>query len=132
MNEPRQANHYELEGDYDGSHVTYDTTSISGEPLLSYKGGGFDVSARGGQIRTQEVEAGTLVSIELKAVPDAETVSLSLLLPRVNLGDGPAEIEAVAIVTTAKTSIGGPGLLTGALDSYEVEKLHGTASQVQS
>ena len=131
MNEPRHPNHYELESDY-GSQVSYDTTSLTGEPLLSYRGGGFDVSARGDQIRTQELGVGTVVSIVLKAVPDAETVTLSLLLPRVNLGEGPAELKAVAIVTTAKTSIGGPDLLTGPLESYKVEQLHGTASQVVS
>jgi hypothetical protein len=132
MSTSTKPDHYVLQGEYDDTQLTYDTTSITGEPLLSYKDGKYDVSKRGDEIRTQDLGLGTLVTVTLEAVPDANAVHLSVLIPEINLSDGPTEFETVAILTTTRSGFAGPGLLTGALQSYETKALRGTASQVES
>jgi hypothetical protein len=129
MSEGRRPNRYVLKGGYE-AQLTYETTSITGEPQLQYGDEKYQVTKRGDEIRSQELEIGTLVSIELEAVSDARVVELSLLVPAVNLDDGTAEVETVAVVTTERTSIGGPGLVTGQLQTYEAQNLSGTAELV--
>jgi hypothetical protein len=126
----RRPNRYVLKGGYQ-VQLTYETTSFTGEPQLQYSDGKYDVTRRGDEIRSQELEIGTLVTIELEAVPDAHVVELSVLVPAVNLDDGTAEVETVAVVTTERTSIGGPGLVSGQLQTYEVQALSGTAELVE-
>ena len=40
-------------------------------------------------------------------------------------------IKTIGIFTTTKTSIGGPNAVKGALQTYKVENLKGTAKAVQ-
>jgi hypothetical protein len=73
----------------------------------------------GEQIRTQENEIGRLVTVTLQAVEDGDSTLLTLLVPRVNLGDmGEQAIKTIAILTTERWSIAGPSLVTGAVQSY--------------
>jgi hypothetical protein len=130
MSERRRPNRYALKGGYQ-AQLTYETTSFTGEPQLQYSDEKYDVTRRGDEIRSQELEIGTLVTIELEAVPDARVVELGVLVPAVNLDDGSAEVETVAVVTTERTSIGGPGLVSGQLQTYEVQALSGTAELVE-
>ncbi len=130
MTEPRRPNSFELSGDY-GIEVRYDETSITGRPRLTYKDADRDVSVEGDEIRREETSIGALVSAHVESIPDARVVDVSLLLPTVNLGDGDAEIEALLIETTARTSIGGPALVTGAIQSYRAHAVRGTARLVQ-
>jgi hypothetical protein len=124
--EPRRPNSFQLSSD-DNVQVTYEETSITGEPLFTYRDGPRELSRRGDEIRRQETSIGTLVTIELEAVPDLQTVELTLLVPIINLRDGDADFETLGIETIAQTSVGGPEMMTGALQSYRTRTLRGTA-----
>jgi hypothetical protein len=77
----------------------------------------------------EPLSIGTAATAVLDAIPDGATTTLTLLLPSVNyLGDSAqADVTAVAVTTVARTSIGGPALVDGAIESYEAELLTGTA-----
>jgi uncharacterized linocin/CFP29 family protein len=123
--EPHRPNSFQLSSD-DGIEVTYQETSITGEPQFTYRDGSREISKRGDEIRREETSIGTLVAIELEAVPDFQAVVLSLVIPGINLRDGDAEFETLAIETTTRTTIG-PGMITGPLQSYRTRTLRGTA-----
>jgi hypothetical protein len=127
-------NTFSLEGA--GTHITYGTTSLDGQPVLSYRGAYPDTAFRGEEIAVgQDPALGPTVSVLLHAEPDARVVYLTLLLPEIGqtrLGDPPVAFSTIAILTTHLTSIGGPALVTGARQIYEVIALAGTARFVES
>ena len=54
-----------------------------------------------------------------------------LVLPTVNLDDSKtAKIRTFAVLATHRTSVGGPDLVDGQLQTYKTVSLRGTASQV--
>jgi hypothetical protein len=129
-NESTQPNHFELAGEY--TQITYSTTSITGQPQLHYQDQQRDVNVTGDDIRSLETEIGTLVTVTLEVIPDLHTLTLTLLVPQINLNDGnESPLSTLAILTTHRTSIGGPGLVEGQLQTYEAVALEGTASLVQ-
>ncbi|MBK8256464.1 MAG: hypothetical protein IPK82_27825 [Polyangiaceae bacterium] len=72
---------------------------------------------------------GTIASIELEALPDLHTVFLSVVIPEANC---PANMKSTAVHTfavrtTTKTSIGGPSLVSGQIQTYEHIQLNGNA-----
>ena len=71
-----------------------------------------------------------MVTVTLETVPDLHTITLTLIVPDINLSDCATEFKTIVICTTHKTSIGGPNLIKGALQTYEVIELQGTASSV--
>lgn len=136
-----EANHFGLAGGE--VQITYDTTGIAGEPQLTYRGpigfGPIDerpIDSRtivGDEIRTEQSSLGRLVTVYLDAMPDAATFYLTLLLPDFNpmvLGAAPAPFTTLAILTTLRTSIAGPGLVEGALQEYAAVALEGAAEFV--
>ncbi len=98
-----QPNLFELSG-Y-GVQITYSTTSIDGQPRFDYQGPygpQENLSFTGSEIRTQQSELGTLVSVTLLRTVDAGNTVLTLLLPYVRLaGQNAQSFETLAIV--AKT-----------------------------
>lgn len=72
------------------------------------------------------------VSGVLEQVPDSHTVRITLLLPHVNVAGKPVRFTGVAIVTTAKNTIGGESLVDGVVHLYEVRSVSGTAEAVLS
>ena len=128
--EPSQApDKFDLRGM--GVSVDYATTSFTGDPTLSYTQGGKTQNFRGDQIRTQETELGFLVTVTIAATPDLSTTTFTLVVPRVNLPQGqPVRIRTQGITTVSKTSIGGPDLVSGQVQTYQVTPLVGTASFV--
>jgi hypothetical protein len=129
VSEPRQANSFTLEGD--GVEVTYESSSLSGDPQLHYHDEVRTVSKSGDEIRTLDTEIGTLVTVELEVAPDSHVVELSLLVPAVNMSNGEERIATAAIETIIRTSIGGPQLVSGALQMYKVHSLCGKAEAVE-
>ena len=121
-----------VEQKYRDVNITYSTTGFIGQPILNYEDSNGTRSFIGDEIRTQETEIGTTVTVTLEAVPDLRVVTLTLLVPEINLDGSPREFETIAIRTTHKTTIGGPGLIKGAVQSYEVIDLNGTARCVVS
>jgi hypothetical protein len=124
-----QPNLFQLAGEY--TQITYSTTSITGQPQFHYQDQQRDVNVTGDDIRLQETEIGTLVTVTLEEIPDLHTLTVSLLVPEINLNEGnESPLSTLAILTTHRTSIGGPGLVEGQLKTYEVVALEGTASLV--
>jgi hypothetical protein len=114
-----------------GVEVSYATSSFSGQPLLTYKDARQSRSFGGPQIRTLATEIGSLVSVTLEQVPDHHTLTLTLVVPEVHLAGRAVAVTSQAILTTQRTSIGGPRLITGAVQTYRVIALQGTARFVQ-
>lgn len=123
-------NLFELRGQF--TQITYSTTSIDGTPRLSYQKLGTNLNFSGDEIRVVETEIGNLVTVTIETVPDLRTVTLTVLIPTINLPEGDTEtsIDTKAIVTTKRTSIGGPSLVEGQLQTYRVFTLRGRASFV--
>jgi hypothetical protein len=121
-----EANHYVLEGG--GVTGTVDTTSFGGGPQL-------DVAVDGTALQgptLEETPRGLEVTGVLSAIPDDRTISATLFLPRVNVGEDPSvAFSGIALVTTALQSFGGPNLLSGAVHSYAVRPVAGTAQAVE-
>lgn len=111
--------------------VTYSTSSIDGSPRFSYQDEDSSFSASGAEIATRPTDLGTEVTVTLESIPDERTVTLTLLVPGVNLGDGTeASIDTVLVETTNRTGIAGPASLDGQLQTYRTTRLHGTARLV--
>jgi hypothetical protein len=115
---------------YRDVQISYSTSSSSGKPLFNYKDSKGARNFNGDEIRTQKTEIGTMVTVTLETVPDLRVVTLTLLVPAINLDGSEKEFRTIAIRTTSKTTIGGPQLVKGALKTYEVINFKGTASSV--
>ena len=82
-----------------------------------------------------DTPVGRLVTATLAQVEDGDTSTVSVLLPRVNLsqvdgaGAADAAFEAVAVFTATRSSIGGPKLVEGPIQSYASVAMAGTASR---
>jgi hypothetical protein len=129
-NDSDQPNLFELAGEY--TRITYSTTSITGQPQFHYQDNQRDLTFTGDDIRLLDTdEIGMLVSVTLEVIPDLHTLTLSVLIPQINLkGETESLLSTLAILTTHLTSIGGPGLVEGPLQTYEVVALEGTARLV--
>lgn len=114
--------------------ITYETTSFSGQPLLSGQYKGETLNFMGKNIRQSETEIGQLVTVTLRYEPDRATITLTLLIPRINLegNESSSPFQTEAIITEHLTSIGGPDLVKGPIQKYQFESLEGLASIVIS
>lgn len=125
----RTPNVFELTGD--GVHILYqaihfiDTPTL---PELSYQDGQYDLTFHKDEIRTQQSELGTLVSVSLQRTVDTGATVLTLFLPAINLGGGTeANFETLAIISRTLGLIPGEG----AREIYEaVLHLQGVARLV--
>jgi hypothetical protein len=111
-------------------HISYSTNSITGKPVFNYEDSKDTYSLSGDEIRTQKTEIGTLVMVTLKNVPDLHAITLTLLVPSINLDGSAQKFKTIAILTTCKTTIGGESLVKGMVQSYKVIDLQGTANSV--
>jgi hypothetical protein len=122
-------NLFELQGA--GVQVSYSTTSITGAPLFHYQDASHDASFSGEQITVAKSNLGRLVTVTIDTVPDRHVLSFTLVLPDVTLPDtGEARIRTFGVLTTVKTTIGGPAFLRGQVQSYRVKQLNGAAKRV--
>lgn len=120
------ANHYEIAGK--GIDGTVDTTGITGRPVVSLTVDGRELAGATLAITGQ----GIVVDAVVDEIFDKETHELRLHLPVVNLADEATTFAGLAILITARTSFGGPGLVEGPLHLFEVRPISGTASIVES
>lgn len=128
-NETTQPNLFELTGEY--TQITYSTTSFTGQPQFHYQDQQREVNVTGDDIRPLETEIGTQVTVTLEVISDLHTLTVTLLVPQINLdGGNESPLSTLAILTTDRTSIGGPGLVEGQLQTYEAVALEGTARLV--
>ena len=124
----KQANLFKLS--CDGTSIDYSTTSISGKALLHYDGPEGELSFSGDEIESATTALGTEVTVTLDSVPDLHTITCTLLLPSLRLGDDDqSSFDTLAIKTTHHMTIAGPP--EGAGESYELVELHGVAQAVE-
>jgi hypothetical protein len=126
----QEANQFSLQSDT--ITVSYSSTSIAGVPQFTYRDLIREVSRSGDDIRREDTEIGTLVTIDVEAAPDAPTVSFSLVLPRINLGEGNQRVilQTFGVRTTDFTTAFLPGPILGQGQTYEVFDLRGLAQFV--
>ena len=121
-------NHFVLAGG--GIHVTYNTSSFTGQPQFTYTSFLGTKTFSGNQTKTEQTVLGTLVSVTITMTPDSGSTTFTLLIPRVNLNVG----ETIAITTSGITAHHRfaifPGAMHGQLDTYGVVTLSGTAQFV--
>lgn len=126
-----QANRFVLKGE--GLEVTYDETTFAGQPKLTYQvlQGVPSRTFTGNDISSKESDIGTLVTVTLEVIPDDKRTLFTLVIPTINLtGTNEVTFETLAICTTVRDSIIGPGGVSGAVESYECVQLEGTAQFV--
>lgn len=127
----QEANLFELEGG--GASIVYSTTSFSGAPQFSYRDTNHSVSRSGDEIRVEETRIARLVTINLQQVPDAYSLSVTLLVPAINVPvqTGQTALQTLAVLTTDRNSaFTGPAGVEGQLQTYEAFALSGTARTV--
>jgi hypothetical protein len=114
-----------------GVDVTYSTTSVTGKPLLTYHDTNGPRQFEGDEeIARLDTALGTEVTVELATTTDRGSTAFTLILPYVNLAAGPQPaIHTIGVTSIRRTSIVGPAI--GQATTYHVQKLHGTAAQVQ-
>jgi hypothetical protein len=105
------------------TRITYSTSSISGEPIFDYKDTQHEKHFTGNEIHTQNTEVGILVTVVLEAIPDLKTLTATLLIPGINLEDSASPFKTVLLLTTNRTSIAGPAIVKGPLQTYEIVAL---------
>lgn len=97
----QEPNQFELTGD--GVQITYQSGHFIDRPNLpqfTYQDAENNLTFNKDEIRTQQSELGTLVSVSLKITVDAGATILTLLLPSINLaGETEQSFETLAIVT---------------------------------
>lgn len=125
--EPAMPNMFELLGR--GVAIHYSTTSFTGDPRLHYQDSCREVNASGEEIRQEETELGTLVTITLEPDADAGSLLFTVVIPRARV-DGPereVRIETHGFLTRSRFS----RLPTDAqLQTYITVPLRGRATLV--
>ena len=110
--------------------IVYSTTSLSGLPLLNYEDSQRTLAFQGDEIRQSDSEIGHQITVTIEQMPDLRTVTFTLLLPDINLEGAETRFRTVGITTITRTSIGGPDLVKGPIQTYFSRILWGTARQV--
>jgi hypothetical protein len=120
------AGFFELTGD---ASITYDFRTEE----LSYVGPSRPPLRDAYEIRevapAVATPVGRLVTGTIRSAEDGDSNAITVLLPDVNLGDPAEEVafETLGIWTTIRSSIGGPGLVEGAVQHYVHRPLSGIA-----
>lgn len=100
--EPVMPNMFELLGR--GVAIHFSTTSFTGDPRFQYQDSCRQVSASGDEIRQEETELGTLVTITLEPDADAGSLLFTVVIPRARV-DGPereVRIETHGFLTRSR------------------------------
>ena len=126
--ESSEANLFELEGE--GVQIIYGILRRRRE-FLDYRDEQRDLAFSGekGEIVSLESGIGRMVTVTLEIIPDSHELTLTLLLPQINLKGRGGSFESLAIRTRHLSGIGGLTLVKGSLQTYDMLPLHGTASQ---
>lgn len=120
------ANHYVIGGN--GISGIVDTAGITGQPMVS-------LALHGQALQPVSLEnsvLGLVAGATIEAVPDSHDIVLQVIMPEVNVEAEPVQFASMAVLVTTRTSIGGPGLVQGALRQYEFRPISGVASAVRT
>jgi hypothetical protein len=132
---PTQAvapNLFTFTGRRDDIQIVFSETSFTGQPQFTYHDDTRDVTANGSEITVERGVLGRLVTITVESVPDLHVITATLVLPDFGGLSGPVtSFRTFVVLTTNRTSIGGPNLVTGAIQRYSVVRGDATAQQVQ-
>jgi hypothetical protein len=86
---------------------------------------------QGDEIHQIDTEIGQQVTVIIEQISDLRTVTFTLLLPTINLDERESRFfRTIGIITTHRTSIGGPDPVKGTLQTYRLKELKGTAQLV--
>ena len=111
-----------------GIDGTVDLDGISGGGLVSLTVD--DRALRAPSLDT--TREGIVIRAIHEEVPDSHTLVVTVTVPQVNLDSGPETSAGLAVLTTERTSIAGPGLVSGPLQLFDLRPLAVTASVVES
>ena len=124
----QEPNQYQLTGD--GLQITYTPGNDNGQPQLGYQGSHGNLTFTANDIRSEETVLGTLITIFLVRTVDTGSVTLTLLLPGVNLaGTTEQPIQTIAIETQNLFSILDRNKARQT-QTYQVYNLQGTARYI--
>ena len=81
------------------------------------------------EIRQESTQLGLVLSVGLEEVPDLQSVTLSLAVPRANRPENmkSVNISTFSVRTTRRDNIAGPDSLEGQIVTYETFELEGNA-----
>ena len=123
-----QPNRYTLQSHDGVTKVEYETTSFIGQPFLNLtEGSGPTRHFTGSQIRTQNTEIGTLVTVSIHVNVDSGSTSFTVLIPAISLS-GVSDHKTFAtegILTTHSGPLGTPP--TGVHETYRFIPMRGEA-----
>jgi hypothetical protein len=112
---------FQLSGE--GVEITYMTNGLDGKPRFTYKDAEYDRSYIGDEIRIQQSEPGSLVSVTLRVIPDAWSKTVTLIVPRILVRELSESVETLAIkCLNTMTMVPQPGQA----QSYEAIPLKGS------
>jgi hypothetical protein len=122
-----EANLFELEGE--GLQITYGILRQRRE-FLDYRDEQRDLTFSGekSEIGSFESGIGRMVIVTLEIIPGSHELTLTLVLPQINLEGRGSSFESLAIRTRHLSSIGGSALVEGSLQTYDVLPLRGAAA----
>jgi hypothetical protein len=120
------ANHYVVSGA--GIDGTVDLDGIAGGSVVSITVD--DRALRAPSLNT--TREGIVIRAIHEEVPDSHTLVVSVVIPQVNLDGESVASAGFAVLTTERTSIGGPNLVSGPIQLFETRPLAVTASVVES
>jgi hypothetical protein len=124
----QEPNQYQLTGD--GLQITYTPGNDNGQPQLDYQGSHGNLTFTANDIRSEETMPGTLITVFLVRTVDTGSVTLTLLLPGVNLaGTTEQPIQTIAIETQNLFSILDRNKARQT-QTYQVYNLQGTAQYI--
>lgn len=125
------ANNYECTNDA-GTTVNYSTTSFTGTPRFTVVFDGNVISRAGDEIQTQDTVLGKLVTVARAIVPDSFIDTITLVTPDVNVTAKTPEVtfRTELFFTRTRTSIGGPSLVAGVIQSSTRRTVVCTASHL--
>jgi len=125
------ANNYDCSNNA-GTTLSYSTTSFTGEPRFTVQIDGAVIARSGEEIQTQRTVLGTLVTVVRSFVPDSFTDTLTFVAPDVNVTakTGDVVFRTELFSTRTRTSIGGPALVAGVIQSSTRQTLVCTASRL--
>jgi hypothetical protein len=121
-------NHYQLTSNE--VQITYTPSNSNGQPELSYQGSHGNLTFTGSDIRSEETTPGTLITVFLVRTVDMGSVTLTLLMPGVNLADTTEQpIQTLAIETQNLFSVVDRNKARQT-QIYQVYNLQGTAQYI--
>lgn len=103
--------------------ITYLTNGQDGKPHFTYKDAEYDRSYIGDEIRIQQSEFGSLVTVTLRYLADADSTTVTLIVPRVGVRDLSESVQTLAITCLNIMTMLPP---PGAAQSYEAILLKGS------